>query len=71
MPDQTQSTVRTVKIVYWEEEGTWLGYLQDYPDYRTQGDSLDDLHDHLRDLYTEVTSGALPGLGKVAELAVG
>ena len=71
MPDQTQSSVHTIKIVYWEEEGAWPGYLQDYPDYRTQGDSLDDLHDHLRDLYTEVTSGALPGLRKVAELAVG
>ena len=70
MPDQTQSTVRTVKIVHWEQEGAWLGYLQDYPDYWTQGDSLDDLHDHLRDLYTEVTRGATPGLRKVAELSV-
>ncbi|MCY4014924.1 MAG: type II toxin-antitoxin system HicB family antitoxin [Gammaproteobacteria bacterium] len=70
MPDQTESDLRTVKVVYWEEEGAWLGYLQDYPDYWTQGDSLDDLHDHLRDLYADITSGTLPGLRKVAELAV-
>ena len=66
MPDQTQSLVRTIKIVHWEEDGVWLGYLQDYPDYWTQGGSLDDL----RDLYADITSGALPGLRKVAELAV-
>ena len=28
----------------------WLGYLQDYPDYWTQGETSDDLKEHLRDL---------------------
>lgn len=32
-----------VNIVYWEEEGGWVGHLQEYPDYWTQGESLDDL----------------------------
>ena len=32
--------MQTVKIVIWEEEGAWLGYLQDYPDYWTQGKTL-------------------------------
>ena len=70
MPDQTESRLRTIKVVYWEEDGAWLGYLQDYPDYWTQGDSLNDLQDHLRDLYADITSGTLPSLRKVAELAV-
>jgi predicted RNase H-like HicB family nuclease len=43
--------MQTVKIVVWEDSGAWIGYLQDYPDYWTQGDSLQDLKDHLRDLY--------------------
>jgi hypothetical protein len=31
-------TLKTVKIVYWQEDdGKWLGYLQNYPDYLTQG----------------------------------
>jgi len=29
----------SVKIIVWEQDGSWLGYLQDYPDYWTQGDS--------------------------------
>ena len=57
-----------VKFVYWEEDGAWLGYLQDYPDYRTQGESLEDLRDHLRDLYRDITSGQIPGIRKVDEL---
>jgi hypothetical protein len=23
--------MHTVKFVYWEEDGAWIGYLQDYP----------------------------------------
>jgi predicted RNase H-like HicB family nuclease len=60
----------TVKYVFWEEEGAWLGYLQDYPDYWTQGESLDDLKDHLRDLYADLTGGQLSAIRKVDELVV-
>ncbi len=62
--------MQTVKIVLWEEDGAWLGYLQDYPDYWTQGDTLDDLKDHLQDLYRDVTSGTIPGIRRVEELVV-
>ena len=59
-----------VKIVYWEEEGAWLGYLQEYPDYWTQGETLEDLKEHLKDIYQEILSGEIPGLRKVGELDV-
>ena len=62
--------MQTVKIVYWEDDGGWLGYLQEYPDYWTQGESLDDLREHLKDLYKDITSGQIPGIRKVEELAV-
>jgi hypothetical protein len=62
--------MQTIKFVYWEEDGAWLGYLQDYPDYWTQGETLDDLKGHLRDLYHDLTSGELPGIRKVDELVV-
>jgi predicted RNase H-like HicB family nuclease len=62
--------MQTVKYVYWEEDGGWLGYLQDYPDYWTQGDTLEDLMEHLADLYKDVTSGTIPGIRKVGELVI-
>jgi predicted RNase H-like HicB family nuclease len=62
--------MQTVKIVCWHEDEAWVGYLQDYPDYWTQGESLDDLKEHLRDLYQDVTSGDIPGIRKVDELVV-
>ena len=61
----------TVRFVYWQEEdGAWIGYLQDYPDYHTQGESLDDLKEHLRDLHKDITSGTIPGIRKADDLVV-
>ena len=50
------------KIVCWEEDGAWIGYLQDHPDYWTQGETLEDLREHLNDLYHDATSGLIPGI---------
>ena len=46
----------------------WLGYLEHYPDYLTQGTSLDDLREHLLDLYKDLSSGEIPGVRQHAEL---
>jgi predicted RNase H-like HicB family nuclease len=62
--------MQKTKIVYWRDEDAWIGYLQDYPDYWTQGKTLDDLKDHLKDLYLEMTNGKIPGIRKVEELVV-
>jgi predicted RNase H-like HicB family nuclease len=59
-----------LKFVYWQDDDDWLGYLQDYPDYWTQGESLEDLQEHLRDLYIDLTSGEIPGIRKVGELSM-
>ena len=58
------------KFVYWRGKKFWVGYLQDYPDYWTQGETLDDLKEHLRDLYRDITSRELPFIRKVEELVI-
>src|SRR5688500_2231753 len=35
----------TARYVYWQADDTWLGYLEEFPDYWTQGASLDDLQE--------------------------
>jgi len=46
----------------------WLGYLDQYPDYMTQGTSLDDLKEHLLDLYKDLSSGAITNGRQDSEL---
>ena len=58
------------KYVYWQDGNMWLGYLEEYPDYRTQGESLEELKENLKDIYQELTSGSVPCVRKVAELEV-
>ena len=62
--------MQTIKYVWWEDDGAWIGYLQDYPDYWTQGETLEDLRDHLRDLFQDLTSGEIAGVRKVDELVI-
>jgi predicted RNase H-like HicB family nuclease len=59
-----------MKYIYWQDEGMWLGYLEEYPDYMTQGESIEELEDNLRDIFKELTSGNIPCVRKVAELQV-
>lgn len=62
--------MQTAKIVYWEEEGAWIGYLDEFPDYWTQGDTREDLESHLCDLHKDLTSDELPRIRRVADIAV-
>ena len=61
-------TTEAVKFIRWEEDGAWIGYLQEYPDYWTQGETLENLKEHLRDLHRDLTSGELSGIRKVEDL---
>ena len=59
----------TTKFTYWkEDDGKYLGYLNQYPDHWTQGETLEDLKIHLRDLYETFSSEEIPGIKKVEEL---
>ena len=60
-----------VRCVYWQDGGLWVGYLEEFPGYMTQGESFQDLQEHLRDLYGDLTSGKIPGVRRVAELSLG
>lgn len=60
----------TLKYSYWQDEEMWLGYLEEYPDYWTQGETIEELMENLRDLYQEFASGTVPGIRRVAELEV-
>lgn len=58
------------QYVYWRDEDFWIGYLADFPDYRTQGSTLDELKENLRELYKDLNSGTVPCIRKIDELEV-
>ncbi len=44
----------------------WIGYLEEYPDYWTQGRTIEELEEKLRDIYRELASGNTPHLQKAS-----
>ncbi len=59
-----------VRYISWKDKDWYLGYLEDYPSYVTQGENEEDLKEQLFDLYRELSSGDLPYVKKVGELVV-
>ncbi len=59
-----------LKYTYWQDGEMWLGYLEEYPDYMTQEENMEELQENLKDIYQELISGAIPSVRHVAELAV-
>jgi len=62
--------MKATKYIYWQDEDMWLGYLEEFPDYWTQGETIEELEENLRDIYRELTSGSIPYIRRVAELEV-
>ena len=60
----------TVRYVHWQEDGMSLGYCEDFPGYMTQGYSLAELQSNLREIYSDLTSGIVPGIRRVSELPI-
>jgi len=57
-----------VKMICWQDGEFWLGYLEEYPDYMTQGMSREELKENLRDIYVELNSGRIPSVRKEEDL---
>jgi len=58
------------KYIYWQDDDMWLGYLEEYPDYWTQGETEEELRENLLDIYSELTSGTIQNIRRIAELEV-
>ena len=59
--------MRTLEYTYWQDGEFYIGRLNDYPDYETQGLSKDELVENLKDLLSDLESGEVPFVRKVEE----
>jgi predicted RNase H-like HicB family nuclease len=62
--------METKRFIYYEEGELFVGWLEEYPDYRAQGETMDELKTNLQEIYGELTSGQIPCVHKVGELSV-
>lgn len=62
--------MRKLKFTFWRDGDFFIGFLNDYPDYLTQGSTKDELTENLRSLLDDIESEEIPFIRKVEELAV-
>jgi predicted RNase H-like HicB family nuclease len=59
-----------LKYVHWQDGGLFVGYLQDFPDYMTQGESEEELRENLIDIYRDIAAGLVKNARRIDELVV-
>ncbi|CAN5202912.1 hypothetical protein BH20ACI2_BH20ACI2_08900 [soil metagenome] len=62
--------MRTLEYTYWQDGDFFIGHLNEYPEYETQGYSKDELIENLKDLLLDLESSAVPFTRKLQELVV-
>jgi predicted RNase H-like HicB family nuclease len=59
-----------LKMVYWKGDKFWVGKLLEYPDIMTQGKTLKELEENMKEAYMLMTMDDVPKEHKVKELTL-
>ncbi len=59
-----------LKMVYWKGEKFWVGKLLEHPEIMTQGETLEELEENMKDAYTLMTMEDVPENYEIKELAL-
>jgi predicted RNase H-like HicB family nuclease len=59
-----------MKMIYWKGEKFWVGKFLEHPEIMTQGKTLDELEENLRDAYILMTMDEVPEEHQIKELAL-
>ena len=62
--------MKTIQYTFWQDGEFFLGYLNEFPEYETQGLSKEELLENLKDLIIDINSGEIPYIRKVEEMAI-
>ena len=62
--------MENLTYTFWKAaDGKYLGYLQNYPDYMTEGDTQEELVENLRDIASDIFGGLVPAVHQTGQLA--
>lgn len=50
----------TLTMIYWKGDSHWLGTLKERPDIMTQGSTIEELEENLKDAYRLMAGESIP-----------
>jgi predicted RNase H-like HicB family nuclease len=62
--------MKKIKYTYYKDGDFWVGWLETYPDYRTQGATMEELEENLRDILNDIEADLIPFVRRTGELAI-
>ena len=57
-------------MIYWKGEKFWLGKLLEHPEIMTQGESLKELEENLKDAYMMMAMDEVPEKYEMKKIAI-
>lgn len=57
-------------MIYWQSDLFWLGKLLEYPDIMTQGETLEELEENLKDAYQMMVMEEVPDRYRLKEISL-
>ncbi|MDA8308891.1 MAG: type II toxin-antitoxin system HicB family antitoxin [Deltaproteobacteria bacterium] len=61
---------RRLTLIYWKSEKFWLGKLLEYPEIMTQGETLEELEENIKDAYNLMAMEDVPEGYLTKEIAI-
>jgi predicted RNase H-like HicB family nuclease len=59
-----------LKMIYWKGEKFWVGKLLEHPEIMTQGETLEELEENMKDAYILMALEDVPENYEIRELAL-
>jgi predicted RNase H-like HicB family nuclease len=63
-------TSQKLTMIYWKSDKFWLGRLREFPDIMTQGRTLKELEENMRDAWRMMVLSDVPEDYSLKEIAV-
>jgi len=64
------SMEKKLTMVYWKAEKFWLGKLLEYPEIMTQGETVEELEDNLKDAFLLMAMDDVPESYEMKEIVL-
>ncbi len=57
-------------MIYWKSDKFWLGKLLEHPEIMTQGETLDELEENIKEAYLLVAMDDVPEKYEMKEISI-
>ena len=61
---------RKMTMIYWKGDKYWLGKLLEHPEIMTQGETIEELEENLKDAYLLMTMDDVPNEYQIKEIII-